>query len=160
MKYFKTVILCWAAVLFLFLTFSGCTKRIQEITRPSPAQLQKAAREQITAVRKAVDFYTQEVGTYPEMLEDLLYCPPGYEDVWAGPYLKKSYLRDPWGRPFFYYSSKSNKSYDLISYGADGKPGGEDYDADIGTLNSDGNLAQQSVVQLQKAAKEFESSES
>ena len=47
--------------------------------------------------------------------------------------LRKPVPIDPWGRPYvFLYPGQANPNgYDLISYGADGKPGGENEDADI-----------------------------
>ncbi len=46
-------------------------------------------------------------------------------------YLKKV-PTDPWGKPYAYISpGVHNRNFDLISYGADGEPGGEEFDADI-----------------------------
>jgi general secretion pathway protein G len=41
--------------------------------------------------------------------------------------------KDPWGNEYVYISpgNKHAESYDIISYGADGKPGGDGDDADI-----------------------------
>jgi len=33
---------------------------------------------------------------------------------------------DPWGRPYVYRPSRMNGAYEVLSYGADGKPGGGD----------------------------------
>jgi general secretion pathway protein G len=42
---------------------------------------------------------------------------------------------DPWGRPYLYASPGTDgRDYDIVSYGRDGKPGGDGYDADISTL--------------------------
>ena len=38
---------------------------------------------------------------------------------------------DPWGNPYIYISPGVYGDFDLISYGADGKEGGEGKDADI-----------------------------
>jgi general secretion pathway protein G len=53
----------------------------------------------------------------------------------AGGYLKGGRLPlDPWGEPYHYEAPGQNNpsSYDLWSYGADGAPGGDGVDADIG----------------------------
>ena len=50
---------------------------------------------------------------------------------------KKAIPNDPWGRPFQYVQPGRNAAYDIISYGADGREGGEGKDADIG--NWDGS---------------------
>ena len=39
--------------------------------------------------------------------------------------------KDPWDNEFVYLSPGVNGEYDLISYGADGVPGGETKDMDI-----------------------------
>ena len=47
-------------------------------------------------------------------------------------YLKPEQLIDPWGNPFIYRVPGSNgHPFDLISYGADGQPGGEHANADL-----------------------------
>jgi general secretion pathway protein G len=50
---------------------------------------------------------------------------------WDGPYLKKAVPTDPWGNAFAYESPSEHGDYAIISYGADGRPGGEDEDTDI-----------------------------
>jgi hypothetical protein len=40
-------------------------------------------------------------------------------------------LNDPWGNKFVYTMPGLHGDYDLVSYGKDGKPGGDDLDADI-----------------------------
>jgi general secretion pathway protein G len=52
---------------------------------------------------------------------------------WRGPYLKKAVPLDPYGRPYLYRSpgEANPDSYDLVSLGRDGAPGGTGEDADI-----------------------------
>lgn len=45
---------------------------------------------------------------------------------------------DPWGNPYI-YSSQGGRSYVITTYGADGVPGGSEYDADISSDNLGGN---------------------
>lgn len=40
---------------------------------------------------------------------------------------------DPWGRPYQYVNPGVRGEVDVFSFGADGKPGGEGNDADIGS---------------------------
>jgi general secretion pathway protein G len=40
---------------------------------------------------------------------------------------------DPWGNPYQYLNPGVHGEIDVFSYGADGKPGGEGNDADIGS---------------------------
>jgi general secretion pathway protein G len=52
---------------------------------------------------------------------------------WKGPYLQNAdQLNDPWGRPFvLVVPGSKNIDFDIVTYGADGQPGGEGEDADI-----------------------------
>ena len=42
---------------------------------------------------------------------------------------------DPWGRPYLYLSPGEYREVDIYSLGADGLPGGEGQNADIGNWN-------------------------
>ena len=51
--------------------------------------------------------------------------PDGVER-WNGPYVRKlSQLQDPWGNDLVMQRPGENGPFDIISYGADGRPGGE-----------------------------------
>ena len=93
------------------------------------------AKTQIETLGAALDSYKLDVGRYPstaEGLDALMTAPPGATG-WHGPYLKKKVPLDPWGHPYVYKSpgEVNPKDYDLLSYGADGQPGGEDDAADL-----------------------------
>lgn len=93
----------------------------------------KAARAQIDAFEKALEAYRLDTGRYPASeagLEALMKAPAG-ETKWQGPYLKKAVPRDPWGKPYVYTQPGQHGEYDILSYGRDGKPGGEAEDADV-----------------------------
>ena len=94
----------------------------------------KAAQAQIDAFGKALDQYRLDVGRYPSTEQGLqaLTAAPGGEGRWAGPYLQKAVPADPWGQPYQYRQPGEHGEYDLLSWGADGKPGGEGTAADIG----------------------------
>ena len=87
----------------------------------------------MTPIESAINVYRQHTGQLPNKLEDLVKCPAGLESVWQGPYLKMSQLLDVWNRPYKYDpNGKTNTNgYVIISYGADGKPGGDGYNSDI-----------------------------
>jgi len=55
----------------------------------------------------------------------------GEIEGWKGPYIKGIPL-DPWSREYVYRCPGTRGEFDIISYGADGRPGGQDEDADIG----------------------------
>ena len=75
-----------------------------------------------------------EVGRYPtaqEGLQALISAPPGVNN-WNGPYWKKTEVpKDPWGNEYKYGAPGQHGPYDLLSYGADGKEGGEGPNKDI-----------------------------
>ena len=89
---------------------------------------------QIEDLGAALDLFFLDTGRYPTADEglDSLLSAPGGVDNWNGPYLDKAEVpEDPWGRPFQYRSPGTNGVYDLLSYGADGVPGGGSDAADV-----------------------------
>jgi general secretion pathway protein G len=93
---------------------------------------QTAAQSQIELFGVALDNYRLDLGRYPTTSEGLaaLQKNPGAEN-WDGPYLKKDIPMDPWGNPYVYKVPGEHGEYDLLSYGADGAPGGDGENADI-----------------------------
>lgn len=94
----------------------------------------KTARLQIEELSVALDMYSLETGSYPSSQEGLaaLIERPRELPGWNGPYLKKKRVpQDPWNRDYLYRSPGQHGDYDLYSYGADGKQGGQKQDADI-----------------------------
>jgi general secretion pathway protein G len=94
----------------------------------------KAAKIEIGQISQTLDLFKLEVGRYPtsqEGLQALLTAPPGAPN-WNGPYWKKDTLpKDPWGNEYKYIFPGQHGAYDIVSYGADGKEGGEGADKDI-----------------------------
>jgi general secretion pathway protein G len=94
---------------------------------------QKAAKAQISLFETALDTYRLDTSQYPttsQGLEALRTQPSGVER-WDGPYLPKDVPKDPWGHPYEYRCPGEHGDFDIISYGADGSPGGEDENMDI-----------------------------
>ena len=93
----------------------------------------KAARAQIDALQKSLDQYRLDAGRYPSTEQGLgvLVAKPADEPKWAGPYLSKALPKDPWGNDYQYRSPGEHGEYDLLSFGKDGRPGGEGEDADL-----------------------------
>ena len=93
----------------------------------------KATKAQIELLGTALDTLRLDAGRYPTTAEGLeaLRTRPSGLDKWDGPYLKKEVPLDPWGKPYIYRSPSEHGPYDLVSYGADGAPGGEADNADI-----------------------------
>jgi general secretion pathway protein G len=93
----------------------------------------KAAKAQIDAFEKALEAYRLDTGHYPTTDQglDALMKPAAGEAKWQGPYLKKAVPPDPWGKPYLYKHPGEHGDFDILSYGRDGKPGGENEDGDI-----------------------------
>ncbi|MET0518313.1 MAG: type II secretion system major pseudopilin GspG [Burkholderiaceae bacterium] len=93
----------------------------------------KATKAQIDALQKALDQYRLDVGRYPSTEQGLavLVAKPADEPRWAGPYLSKALPQDPWHNAYQYKSPGEHGEYDLLSYGRDGRPGGDGEDADL-----------------------------
>lgn len=85
------------------------------------------AAAQIANLASALDSYRIDVGRYPESLDGLRENDTG-RDAWAGPYMREL-PPDPWGNDYHY--EVKEREFVLLSYGADGAPGGEGDDADI-----------------------------
>jgi general secretion pathway protein G len=94
----------------------------------------KAAKIEIEQIGQTLDLFRLEVGRYPttqEGLQALITAPTGIPN-WNGPYWKKNTLpKDPWTNEYKYASPGQHGAYDLWSYGADGKEGGEGVNKDI-----------------------------
>ena len=101
------------------------------------------ARSQIEMFGAALDAYRLDNGRYPTTEQGLaaLWLEPTTEPRprnWRGPYLRKDVPLDPWGFAYAYRApgDVNPTSYDLLSYGADGREGGEGEDADLTSWQS------------------------
>ena len=84
-------------------------------------------------IKKALDQYNLSCNSYPTTDQGMmaLVKDPG-KDVcgnWGEPYVKEKQLKDQWNHLFLYESD--GQKVTLRSLGADGKEGGEGYNADI-----------------------------
>ena len=107
--------------------------------RISPAK-ESAARAQIENFATALDGFLVDVGRYPSTQEGLsaLRVKPESTDKWKGPYLKKEIPLDPWGQAYVYRAPGRSGGYEIVSYGADGREGGDGDNADIASWQSQG----------------------
>lgn len=108
----------------------------QVMSRPDQAKV-TVAKGDIKAIAAALDMYKLDNFSYPSTqqgLEALVSRPSGSPQPrnWnADGYLKRL-PKDPWGNEYQYLAPGTKGPYDLFSYGADGKPGGSELNADIG----------------------------
>jgi len=93
-----------------------------------------AARAQINAYTTALGSYKLDTGVFPTTEQGLqaLRTKPENVENWQGPYLQKDVEGDPWGHPYLYrFPGEHGDEPDIVSYGADGQPGGDGINADI-----------------------------
>lgn len=103
-----------------------------------PAQdkaLVQKAKGDIRILEQAMEMYRLDMFDYPEQsagLEALKDLPSGADEA---RYRRGGYIKllpnDPWGRPYVYTYPGENGVFDIVSYGSDGEPGGEEQAADI-----------------------------
>ena len=102
--------------------------------RPDIGRLRQGrASVQIRSFLAALETYRADCGGYPTTDEGLnaLKVNPG-NSAWHGPYISEDIPADPWGRPYVYrHTGARAESPEIVSYGADGKPGGRNFETDI-----------------------------
>lgn len=95
-----------------------------------------AARTDVGNLMQALKLYKLDNQRYPTAEQGLqaLIAKPMAEPIPANwkPYLDKL-PQDPWGRAYQYLNPGLKGEVDVMSFGADGKSGGQGYDADIGS---------------------------
>ena len=94
----------------------------------------ETARTQLHNIVSAMELYRLDVGRYPTQAEglDALVSRPDGADHWNGAYLpNKNGLLDPWGEKYQYRIPGKHGDFDLYSFGADKKEGGNGDDQDI-----------------------------
>jgi general secretion pathway protein G len=107
------------------------------ISRPDEARV-IAAKQDIASLMQALKLYRLDNQRYPTTEQGLqaLTAPPTTAPLppnWkAGGYVERL-PRDPWGNPYQYLNPGVHGEIDIFSFGADGAPGGEGNDADIGS---------------------------
>jgi general secretion pathway protein G len=105
--------------------------------RPEEAK-QLKAKMQIESLETALKLYKLDNGMYPDTEQGLQALVEQPETgIVPKNWRKQGYLekgrvpKDPWGNEFVYLSPGTHGDYDIISYGADGVPDGEDKNRDI-----------------------------
>lgn len=92
----------------------------------------KTAQAQIAQFSTAIVSFEMDLKRLPDSnvgLSELIENTAG-SDKWKGPYLELEEIPlDPWDNEYVY--SVENGRYQVISYGADGQPGGDGDNADI-----------------------------
>lgn len=107
------------------------------LDRPDQAR-HSAAKSDIAVIMQQLKLYRLDNTFYPSTDQGLqaLTVKPTTNPIpmnWKqGGYLERL-PNDPWGRPYLYLNPGVKGEIDVLSYGADGQPGGEGNNADIGS---------------------------
>ena len=107
------------------------------ISRPDEAR-SIAAKQDIASLMQALKLYRLDNQRYPSTEQGLqaLVARPASTPLapnWkTGGYVERL-PRDPWGNPYQYLNPGLHGELDVFSLAADGAPGGEGNDADIGS---------------------------
>jgi general secretion pathway protein G len=105
--------------------------------RPDEARI-IAARQDIASISQALKLYRLDNMRYPtteQGLQSLVKKPTIAPEPanWKGNGYLERLPNDPWKYPYQYLQPGLHGDFDVMSLGADGAPGGEGNDADIGS---------------------------
>lgn len=129
-----TLIEIMVVVVILSILAAIVVPRIMD--RPDQARIVKA-RSDIRVIESAMKLYRLDNHFYPSTeqgIEALVNRPTGEPEPrnWKeGGYLDRL-SKDPWGNEYLYLKPGVHDEIDIFSRGADGQPGGEGVNADIG----------------------------
>lgn len=132
-----TLIEIMVVVVILSILAAIVVPRIMD--RPDTARIAKAQAD-IRALESALNLYKLDNHDYPstdEGLEALTDKPADAPSWKEGGYIDRL-PKDPWGRDYQYLNPGVHGAIDVFSLGADGQPGGEGVNADIGNWNPEG----------------------
>lgn len=135
-----TLIEIMVVVVILGILAAVVVPRIMD--RPDDARIAKA-RQDIRVLESALNLYRLDNFYYPNTQQGLeaLVTRPGGEPAprnWKPGGYVKSLPKDPWGQPYQYLQPGVKGEFDLFTLGADGKPGGDGAESDIGNWNIEG----------------------
>ena len=134
-----TLIEIMVVVVIIGILASVVVPRIMD--NPDKARVAKAKND-IRAIGSALDIYRLDNYVYPttdQGLEALVTKPTSSPEPanWKqGGYVKKL-SKDPWGNEYLYLNPGEHGEIDIYSLGADGAPGGNGPNEDIGSWDQD-----------------------
>ena len=125
-------------VVVLIITILATIVGVKVAQHPGQARV-AAARAQMVVFRNALGLYRMNHGSVPTAAQGLaaLCAKPSAPPV-PDNYPPEGYLEggkvplNPWGHPYAYLvPGPRGQPFEIVSYGADGEPGGEGENADI-----------------------------
>ena len=108
----------------------------QIMSKPDEARV-IAAKQDISSIVQALKLYRLDIGRYPTTEQGLaaLVTKPTTEPIpqnWKSNGYVDRLPKDPWGFAYQYVNPGMRAEIEVFSFGADNKPGGTGFDADLG----------------------------
>lgn len=93
------------------------------------------ARTQIGIIDAQVQAFYTQTGAWPTVDQGLMMLTTPESSPSDAYYMKPDQLLDPWNNPFYIIApGPDGHPYEIMSYGADGQPGGSAENADLSSL--------------------------
>jgi general secretion pathway protein G len=90
------------------------------------------AQAGVRMIASVTSRYFLDTSSAPKSIEDLLSNERGVQN-WKGPYITPSQALDPWKNRYVIYAPGQHSELDVVSFGEDGREGGDGRAADIGS---------------------------
>lgn len=127
------------AIITILTTIVG----INVLNKPAAAKI-AATKANIGALKSALQIYKTDNGFYPSQPQGLqalvtkAIAAPIPASFPADGYLTSVHVpKDAWNRDFIYLApGRKGESYEILSYGSDGEPGGKDDAADLSSSDT------------------------
>ncbi|RMG43072.1 MAG: prepilin-type N-terminal cleavage/methylation domain-containing protein [Candidatus Dadabacteria bacterium] len=107
-------------ILSLLMTFL-----LSRITGSGDKAKKSITKLKIKQIASAIEQYRLMNNQLPNTLEDLVRCNEVTGPGCIPPLNDEEALKDGWGNKFVYRTENNGRTYKIISYGADGVPGGQ-----------------------------------
>jgi len=123
-------------IVVVILSILAITVVPQFLEEPGKARIARA-KSDIQSIKTALSMYKLDNFNYPSTsqgLQALSSKPSGQPDAknWKPGGYVENMVKDPWGNDYQYLNPGNHSSIDIYSLGADGQPGGEGQNADVG----------------------------
>ncbi len=123
-------------IVVVILSILAITVVPQFLEEPGKARVARA-KSDIQSLKTALSMYKLDNYQYPSTsqgLQALVSKPSGQplaKNWKPGGYIENM-IKDPWGNDYQYLNPGNHGAIDIYSLGADGQPGGEDQNTDVG----------------------------
>lgn len=123
-------------IVVVILSILAITVVPQFLEEPGKARVARA-KSDIQSIKTALSMYKLDNFNYPSTsqgLQALSSKPSGQPEAknWKPGGYVENMVKDPWGNDYQYLNPGNHGGIDIYSLGADGQPGGEGQNADVG----------------------------